>query len=864
MRRQLGPTARRATPDDKREPRTASGFDIATLRVRPIVGLRRLWRAGLRLAALAGASHLVLIDKGLAAAPAEASEDFAQLIGTFGSSEWIVLGLVLGLTGFSVFSAILLLRARARLGAQSRQMKSRIQDLQSDLDRAEALLAAEPQVILSWAPGEGAAQVIGDTTLVTGQTHDRRIEAIGTWLAAEPALAVENHIEALRSVGTPFHTHANALSGHALEISGRVTGGRAVVRISEMSGLRREVAELTMMHRAAIEEATILRGLFDAMPGPAWVSRGDGRLAFVNRAYASAVDCADGNEAAARQIALLDSDERHALEQGLSQKAQFAGRMPVVVGKDRRMFDVHAVRLASGSAAMAIDISDAAAARAELGRMAQAHRRTLDQLATGVAIFDQDQRLSFYNDAYRRLWDLDSAYLDTLPGDTDILDLLRSQRRLPEDQDFRQWKQRLHEAYRAIEPREDMWHLPDGRTLRVVTTPNPEGGVTYVFENVTERLDLERRFDALIRVQRETIDNMAEGVAVFGSNGCLRLHNPSFAQMWNLPDEALKDAPHIDAVIERCRPLFADEALWQNIRAPVTGIDNRAAAAVQLERTNGTVLDCLITPLPDGATMITFQDLTDSINVERALVERNEALEQASQVKVDFVHHVSYELRSPLTTIIGFAHFLGDPATGPLTDKQQEYLNYITVSTDSLLAIINNILDLASIDAGAMTLTLSQVDIRDAIEAASKGVQDRLVKDNIALTIDVPDNIGSFDADERRVVQVLYNLLSNAAGFAPNGSSIALSAQRQDGFVTFRVRDHGPGIPADLRAKVFDWFESRANGAQHRGAGLGLSLVRSFVELHGGQVRIEAPDDGGTLVTCAFPVQVIGQRSAAE
>ena len=118
------------------------------------------------------------------------------------------------------------------------------------------------------------------------------------------------------------------------------------------------------------------------------------------------------------------------------------------------------------------------------------------------------------------------------------------------------------------------------------------------------------------------------------------------------------------------------------------------------------MVDCTTVPLPDGATLVTFHDVTDSVNVERALRERNEALEDADKIKIDFVHHVSYELRSPLTNIIGFVHLLGDPATGPLAPKQREYLDYITVSTNTLLALINNILDLATIDAGRMQLNL--------------------------------------------------------------------------------------------------------------------------------------------------------------
>ena len=227
------------------------------------------------------------------------------------------------------------------------------------------------------------------------------------------------------------------------------------------------------------------------------------------------------------------------------------------------------------------------------------------------------------------------------------------------------------------------------------------------------------------------------------------------------------------------------------------------------------------------------------------------------------MHHVSYELRSPLTNIIGFAHFLGDLATGPLNEKQREYLGYITTSTNALLAIINNILDLASIDAGAMTLDLGPVDIRRTMHDAAEGVQDRLVQSDISLNIRVAPDIGSFVADERRVRQTLFNLLANAIGFSPAGETVTLSAQRLKDAVVFSVTDRGPGIPADVKDKVFDWFETHSLGSRHRGTGLGLSLVRSFVELHGGTVTIDSAVGTGTTVTCVFPLGQLAERPAA-
>jgi signal transduction histidine kinase len=307
-------------------------------------------------------------------------------------------------------------------------------------------------------------------------------------------------------------------------------------------------------------------------------------------------------------------------------------------------------------------------------------------------------------------------------------------------------------------------------------------------------------------------------------------------------------------VIEWCRPLHADEPAWQNLRGAITGLGHRDPVSARLERIDGSIVDCATVPLPDGATVVTFQDVTDTLNIERALRDRAEALEAADEIKNDFVHHVSYELRSPLTNIIGFAQLLDDPVTGPLTDKQREYLGYITTSSAALLAIINDILDLATIDAGAMVLEPGPVDIRKTMEASAEGVKDRVVEKGIRFEIRAAADIGTFTADERRLRQILFNLLSNAIGFSPPGGTVTLDARRTDEAVTFAVADQGPGIPSELVDRVFDRFESHPLGSEHRGVGLGLSIVRSLVELHGGTVKIDSSSGHGTTVTCTFPL----------
>jgi signal transduction histidine kinase len=777
--------------------------------------------------------------------------------------EVVALAVTVGVISFAVLTAVMLVRTRARASQAAIVARAEILSLRDDVDRAHALLLSEPQVVVAWTAGE-APVIIGDVGLVASNSTPDAILAFETWLDAERALMMEHAVEALRSHGDGFAVTLTTLGGRYIEADGRALGGRAVLRLKDVSGAKRDVVDLNHRFEELQRDVDAIRTLVEALPTPIWTRYADGRPAWVNPAYARAVEARDGRDATVHNLELLGPAAREELARARRAGESYTARVPVIVAGTRRMFDVVEVPTPTGSAGIGIDVTEAETMRNEVARMVEAHRRTLDQLPTAVAIFGGDHRLTFHNAAYRALWGLGSDFLDQGPTDSAVLDQLRAARKLPEQADFRSWRSELHEAYRSVEAREHLWHLPDGRTLRAVTTSNPDGGVTYLFDDVTERLDLKRRYDSLARVQGETLDNLSEAVAVFASDGRLRLFNPAFERMWHLSQLMLSGRPHIEAVIAACHPLHADDATWQYLRGAVTGLERRESISGRIERPDATLIDFATVPLPDGATLVTFQDVTDTVNVERALRERNDALEAAYELKNDFVHLVSYELRSPLTNIIGFAQLLEDKTAGPLTDKQREYLEYISSSSAALLAIINDILDLATIDAGVMTLDLGPVDIRATMDASAEAVRDRLSEGGLILEVRAAPNIGSFVADGRRVRQVLYNLLVNAIGFSPPAETITLAAERRKDAVVFRVTDRGPGIPIEMQARVFDRFETHAFGSRHRGTGLGLSIVRSFVELHGGTVSLDSAVGRGTTVVCVFPLDRMYEQRAAE
>ncbi len=384
--------------------------------------------------------------------------------------------------------------------------------------------------------------------------------------------------------------------------------------------------------------------------------------------------------------------------------------------------------------------------------------------------------------------------------------------------------------------------------------PRPDGGVTYLYDDQTERLALESKFNALIGAQRETLNSLKEGVAVFGTDGRLKLFNTAFASIWKLSRRQLDEGPHVDEFVRDAGVLCTDQdVLIEMARAVTAFADERKPVAGRMTRADQSMIEYAATPLPDGGTLLTFADVTDARRYERMLVERNEALEAADRLKDSFVGHVSYELRSPLQNIIGYTELLAEPHVGPLNERQHEYLGAVSSSSKTLLALIEGILDLTTIDAGALQFNLGPVKVADVINAAIDGVRERAAQSKLTLDITIEDEDLVFTADEKRVRQILYNLLSNAAGFSEAGGIINIRSWREDGHVVFVVEDHGSGIPKEQLSRVFDRFESRSRGSNHRGTGLGLSIVKNLVELHGGNVTLESEVGRGTRVTVRLP-----------
>jgi signal transduction histidine kinase len=610
------------------------------------------------------------------------------------------------------------------------------------------------------------------------------------------------------------------------------------------------------VERGASAEEIDFRAILDAIPVPVWLRDRTRALKWGNRTFVAAASQPDIETAIAVQ-ATLEKSERDLASAARSAGHAVESKRYAVVGGQRRALAFSHIPVADGVVGTAIDVTQLSNVEARLQQHVDAHADTLDKLATAVAIFDRSRKLTFYNGAFVRLWNLPDSWLDLRPTDEEILDRLRETRKLPEQRDYQTWKRQrlaLYEQPLDYVP-EDLWYLPGGKTLRVVAQPHPFGGLTYLYEDVTEKLALESSYNTLIKVQSATLDTLSEAVAVFGPDARLKLHNAAFARLWDLESADLAGEPHVQKIAETCAARFGDATMWHDLGLSIASGAERSRDWGHIERSDRTVLALAFAPLPDGATLITFDDVTDRFRIESALRDRAEALEAADKLKSDFVHHASFLFRDPLNAVHGFASLLAAGQAGPLAPKQAEYIDDILSASNNLAEVTSDILDLALIDSGAMRLEPAPVDLADLLTRAVETLQKHAASLAITLCRDWDPHIGAIRADGRRIRQVVFNLLSNALKFTPRGGRVTLSARIVDHDVQIAVSDSGPGIAPDVKANVFDRFSAKGRGGQPAGAGLGLALVNRFIELHEGWVEIDSEPDRGTSVRCHIPLR---------
>ncbi len=740
---------------------------------------------------------------------------------------------------------------------------------QGRLDRLAALLAsapAAPIIIHSDGRLEAADRVAKWLGKARVPAFVSELTAEDGGLVPDDAAALAREIASAQRAGKSFSLPVRGSDSSRLLLvrgapaSPEMAGnGGVLLWIFDATDSQAEIQALKAHVDQLRDALEALAGLVEAAPFPMWHRTPDLRLSLVNTAYVRAVDARDAQDVIAQGAELVESvgglTPQAAAADAVERDEAVERMVPATIDGERRTMKVVDVPLgAAGVAGYAVDQHELEQARVEHRRLEAVQRDLLDRLSAGVARFGPDRTLRFWNQPFISLFGLHQDALNDAPLFERVLDQMRDARRLPEHRDFPAWRAERRDWFLSPDPREENWLLADGTHLRLYAQPLPDGGLLLIFEDRTEQVQLSSARDTLLRVRTATFDNLFESIGVFSADGRLQMWNSRFRTIWGVAEELLATHPRIDDLMREVQALLAKPQQATLVRELV-----RAATVERKQRmghvgfADGRIFEFAAIPLPDGNALFTMLDVTDSRRVEQVLRDRNEALEQADQVKTAFVTNMSYELRTPLTTIAGFAEMMSAGYAGELSPSAQGYVDGILQSTSRLSMLIDNVLDLTQGEAGTLPIERTTVDLaaiaRDSADrarpdAAAKGI-------DLAITLD--PTLGEVQGDVRRIGQAIDHLLENAVRYCTKGARILIHGDGTSEKARIVVSDNGPGIAAKQQSTIFD-ATVRAGHARAGGkAGIGLPLARQLAQAHGGDLQLVSQPGQGTMVVIELP-----------
>ena len=675
------------------------------------------------------------------------------------------------------------------------------------------------------------------------------------------------NVRRTQKTAKPFRMAINASpdSGKSLALQGSLAdpavspGGSALVWVFDFSDSQAELTQLREEAARAREDFGALVGLIEAAPMPMWFRGADMQLRLVNQAYVAAVGAESADQVVADQVELVETvNGRTAAEvaqQAADRRQPIERILSATIERARRTIRVTDLPLmGEGIAGYAVDIEEMEEQAREFRAFREAQRSMLDQLSIGVAQFDAGHRMTFANQPFHRVFSLPPGVVNERTSFGQMLLIARENGRIPEVRDFPAWRNELTEWFQRDEPHEEAWPLSDSTHLRIVAQPLPDGGLVMIAEDRTEQLALSATRDTLLRTRTATFDNLFEALAVFAPDGHLELWNRGFPGAWGIDPEVLDGHPQAEDLLQAISRNLSDPAsvsqLNQVIRAATL---DRKKSNGRIELADGRTLDFTGVPLPDGNGMLTVLDVTASQQAEVALRERNRALEEADAVMTRFLANMSYEFRTPLTSIGGFAELLTSGIAGELSPQATEYAQAISLSVGKLTEQVENVLDLSQSEAGLMPLRKSTFTLLPFLTKIVRKEEQRIHDGE--LTLDLKgDAEKSVTADPHQLRRAISQLLDNAINGTPRGGRIAIDIGRKRDETRIVISDNGRGMSQHELARALEGIRMSSDGKGiERRHGLGIPLARQLVEAHGGTLEIRSRKNSGTTATITLP-----------
>jgi signal transduction histidine kinase len=782
----------------------------------------------------------------------------------FDQTAFVLIGLLLAAWTLAAIGAMISARARERRAEGVQRHARRLARMVDEspalplLVRTDGRIEAPPK-LARWLGLDAVPQYLSEL--------DGGGDGAPGGLSSEQLAELTEAVRRTQKTAAPFRLVATPRgSKRSLALRGHLAdpqvspGGAALVWVFDFSDSESELVKLRAEAAKAREEFAALVGLIEAAPMPMWFRTPDGALRLVNSAYVKAVggESAEGVvEAGTELIEAVDGlTARQVALQAAGRKAPIERLVAATVDGQRRTLKVSDLPLGSeGVAGYAVDVEDMEELARVFKAFREAQRAMLDQLSAGVAQFDAKRQLIFANRPFQRIFGLGPSTLLNPPQFERLLDLAQEAGRVPELRDFPAWRREKAEWFAESEVQEEAWPLGDGTHLRVVAQPMPDGGLLMIVEDRTEQLQMSAARDTMLRTRAATFDSLFESIAVFSPDGRMQVWNRRFAQDWGLDADFLDTHPRIDALLERI-----GARLKRMPQARLVGDVVRGATLERKQRrgrvnlADGRTLEFAGVPLPDGNGLLTVLDITDSQKAEAALRERNAALVEADALKTRFLANMSYEFRTPLTSIGGFAELLQAGLGGEMSDAGREYVEAILASVARLGEQIENVLDLSQSEAGMLPLAAESIEWMPFVTRLVEERGERAEAGGVIVDLRGTGEAGRVTGDPRRLARAIGHVLDNALTATPAGGRVAVEVSRRRGRARLIVADQGKGMDPATLARALDGLKVSADGkAVERRQGLGLPLARQLIVAHGGSLELYSEPGRGTRAIIELP-----------
>lgn len=697
------------------------------------------------------------------------------------------------------------------------------------------------------------------------------LEGSGRGLPADKLAELTEAVRRTQKTAAPFRMVATPQrSSRSLALRGHLAdpqvspGGAALVWVFDFSDSETELNRLRDEAARARGDFHALVSLIEAAPMPMWFRRPDGELQLVNYAYVSAVGADSAETVVARGTELIEAVDGVTPAQVARQAADKGSPIERIVSTtiagQRRTLRVSDLPLGDdGVAGYAVDIEDLEEMSRSFRAFREAQRALLDQLSAGVAQFDAKKRLTFANQPFQRLLKLPANLLQDAPAFERLLDAARDAGRVPEARDFPAWRREKAAWFASGDTQEEAWTLADGKHLRIVAQPLPDGGLLLIVEDRTEQLRLSAVRDTLLRTRTATFDSLFESIAVFAPDGRMQLWNRRFAADWGLENEFLDTHPHVESLLRKIAPRLKRPAEAEAVGNVVRDATlDRTQKGGRIMLADGRMLEFAGVPLPDGNGLLAVLDITDSQKAEEALRESNAALIEADAIKTRFLANMGKELRTPLTSIGGFAEMLEIGLGGELNDAGKDYVHSIITASQQLGEHIDGLLDLSQSEAGLLPLKYEEIDPMSFVREVVEERAGRLHKAGLTLDLQTKGLLRPLAGDRRRLARAVGHIVDNAIEASQRGGRILVQLSRAKSagdadVVRILVKDHGKGMDSRSLARALDGMKVSADGRVESRQGLGLPLARQLIEAHGGALTLVSQPGKGTSATIELP-----------